>query len=411
MKIYIHHFFTNSLFYKLAHNTTDRVFNIKNNIGNVFFKFNNIQFEFEFNPILNDNTDGLHLLDFFGAHHQHLIDDKFKDIKIINGDDCTPFLKRFVQLLENKKNWIISIFRTEKLLFKMDSHINMRPVEYDIEFIIEKLNKNKIVFDNVFLNDLIETKYPNYYYAFTNTIFQWNEIIGIRWYYEFNNIFNNLKFDYDVCYSVRNHKKFRVEVLKKLKILNIPTILLQRTDSIQNSDYNKFNNLVSDIEMNSIKGNNDFSNLSWITGHEGIGMDLFFRVLNKAKLQILDESWAYANNTFNSQYLSEKTFGLILAGIPFISTHTYPLDILEKILKIEKHPFYKETFEGNGNPTKFIDFINLFMQDFDNNYEKCKIWSLKCRTLLMNKLETENSLLDLILINFEKEKKINSKLL
>jgi hypothetical protein len=31
-KIYVHHYYTKSLFYKLAHNTIDRIHNIKNEI-------------------------------------------------------------------------------------------------------------------------------------------------------------------------------------------------------------------------------------------------------------------------------------------------------------------------------------------------------------------------------------------
>ena len=69
---------------------------------------------------------------------------------------------------------------------------------------------------------------------------------------------------------------------------------------------------------------------------------MFFRVLPKAKMQILCESWSWDKREFSSPYLSEKTFAFILAGIPFISTHEYPLQILQKILDLPPHPFYEE---------------------------------------------------------------------
>ena len=128
-------------------------------------------------------------------------------------------------------------------------------------------------------------------------------------------------------------------------------------------------------------------------------------------MQILDESWARESFDFASQYLSEKTFGLILAGIPFISTHSYPLHILEKILGIREHPFKKESIKIQGNPTHIALFIKSFMTDFDKNYILCKDWIDECRELFLNKLNNENSLLDLTIIDFKNENKVNTKLI
>ena len=41
-KLYIHHYHTNTLFYKILHNTTDRVYKLNNSIGSVFCKYNNV---------------------------------------------------------------------------------------------------------------------------------------------------------------------------------------------------------------------------------------------------------------------------------------------------------------------------------------------------------------------------------
>ena len=90
-----------------------------------------------------------------------------------------------------------------------------------------------------------------------------------------------------------------------------------------------------------------------------------------AKMQLLDESWAWYSNNFKSQYLSEKTIGYVLANIPFISTHTYPLDILQSMLNLDKHPFYNQIQEVQGDTDKLAEFIKDFVKDFDKNYTIC----------------------------------------
>ncbi len=65
MKIYVHHYFSKKLFYKLAHNTTDRIYDLVERIGVIKCKYNNTNIELVFDPIWNDNKDGYHLIDFF----------------------------------------------------------------------------------------------------------------------------------------------------------------------------------------------------------------------------------------------------------------------------------------------------------------------------------------------------------
>jgi hypothetical protein len=140
----------------------------------------------------------------------------------------------------------------------------------------------------------------------------------------------------------------------------------------------------------------DFDDISYIANHAGY-MDVFFRVLPKAKMQILCESWSWSNKEFTSQYLSEKTFGLLLSGIPFISTHEYPLQMIEKMLDVPPHPFYNESKRCKTNGKLFAQFVDTFLQNFDENYNQCKEWSDLVHTKLMYKIENENSLLDLII--------------
>ena len=77
MKVYVHNFFTEELFIIIAHNSTNRVYNVykshnKNQkIGSVFCDYKGTSFDFVFNPELNDNTDGIHLIDFFSIKCWH----------------------------------------------------------------------------------------------------------------------------------------------------------------------------------------------------------------------------------------------------------------------------------------------------------------------------------------------------
>lgn len=129
MKIYIHHYYTDKLFFKIGHNTTNKVYNLNHspegkNTGTITADYKNTKIEFIFNPEINDNKDGIHLLDFFAAFFQKDKDEKFmlfpdkEDWKTKNGNVPNslevPFIKKFADLIENKNNWIITFFRTEK---------------------------------------------------------------------------------------------------------------------------------------------------------------------------------------------------------------------------------------------------------------------------------------------------------
>jgi hypothetical protein len=113
-------------------------------------------------------------------------------------------------------------------------------------------------------------------------------------------------------------------------------------------------------------------------------------------MHILDESHGGKNYEVVFHYLTEKTLGFILAGIPFISTHSYPLDCIHKMVDIEEHPFMERFKEHKGNPEMFVEFVKEFMWEFDYNYELCKKWSIKCHDKFIEKINKENSLFDLI---------------
>jgi len=401
MKIYIHHPYQKSIFYKLAHNTTNREYFIENNEGSVVCKYKNIDIEFIFKQKISFENDGYHMLDYFTAFFNGENDSKIGKIEPDRDymeRESQQILKVFIKLLrECPKNqkWLIGYFRTEKILQTKDT--NTPDSNWlEIESLMDELKAHHFITDNIFLNPNLQLQYPNFYYSLTNTIFQWNEIIAIRWFYEFKQIYDKLTFDYDLMYSIKNHKINRVNIINELSKLKNDRIYLQHSDSLQNPSYIKYSPTIEHINTNSIVGDTDFSDVSWIINYQGY-MDMFFRVLPKAKMQILCESWSWSNREFTSQYLSEKTVGLLLAGIPFISTHEYPLQMIEKMLDVPPHPFYNESKRCKTNSKLFAQFVDTFLQNFDENYKLCKEWSELVHSKLMYKMENENSLLDLII--------------
>jgi hypothetical protein len=406
MKFYIHHYYQKSIFYKIAHNTTDREYFIENREGVVKCKYRGIDIEVVFKQDISYEDDGYHILDYFTALFYGNQDPK---IGYIERDEhymereTQQILTIYKNLLKDapkNQKWLITYFRTEKILQTSDTSVYDEKW-FEIEQMLSDLGNHHIIIDNVFLTDSSEAKYGNLHFSLTNTVFQWNEIIGIRWFYEFKQIHDKLNFDYDLMYSIKNHKVNRVNIINELEKLKNGRLLLQHSDSLQNPDYIKRAPLLKHINTNSIYGDNDFSDVSWIINHQGY-MDMFFRVLPKAKMQILCESWSWDNRQFSSQYLSEKTFAFVLAGIPFISTHEYPLQILQKVLDLPQHPFFNESVKFKANGKLFAEFVKDFLLNFDKNYVLCKEWSDLAHHKLMKLVETDNSLFDLVLSDFKK---------
>lgn len=348
-----------------------------------------------FDKTIHDNEDGVHVLDLMTSIREIYTkqNENFDDLDI-SKQEYIPILERIVTLLKNRKNWIIFFMLNDKTLSKYEM---VKVIDNEnLENLFKKLNNHKILIDDYFINKKFHEIYPNCYYFFTNIIFQWNERLDLRWYYEFNNIYKNLNFEYNLCYSVRNHKKFRMDLLSELHNLNNDKILLQRTNSLNDNTDDLFNKNHPNIKFNKVEGEDDFSNLTWLTWHKLIHLDLFFRYLPNAKMILLDETWAWVEHDYNTQYLSEKTLGIILAGIPFISTHSYPLEILEKVLEIKSHPFMDNFKTIKGNPKLISEFVKNFMSNFDENYILCKEWSDLCLTKMMFKIENDNDLLNFL---------------
>lgn len=426
MKFYIHHFYSISLFYKLFHKTKNRIYNLQNNIGSITCLYDDNEIDIIFDPVINDNTDGLHIIDFLTCLEQMQIDEKLKDIDCVNrregetshrgkwgaefGINDIPIMKWIATTLENKKNWYIFLMRTEKSLIKYDG-INY-PNVMDLEVQIERLKNHFIVSDNVIYNDFVKSKYTNHFFCLTNTIHQWNELLSIRWYYEFRNIFTKLNQPYDLCFSMRYHKRNRTNIINGLAKLNDDRIYLSRVDNCLNKEFSIYSKqLEKNISYNINKGE-DFDDITWIENIEHY-LDYLMRILPMSKMHILSETWDWKEGDFTSNYLSEKTYGFLLSNIPFISTHQYPLDIIEKILKIEPHPFYNEIKKVNGNAEKFVIFVEEFMSKYESNRMKCLTWSNSAHDKLMFIINTENSFLKKVFENsfVIENKKISSRII
>ena len=123
------------------------------------------------------------------------------------------------------------------------------------------------------------------------------------------------------------------------------------------------------------------------------------RILPMSKMHILSETWDWKEGDFTSNYLSEKTYGFLLANIPFISTHQYPLDVVAEILDTPPHPFYNQIKKANGNPEKFVLFVEEFMKNYEINRQMCINWSNTAHSKLISFIDNENSFLKNIIDN------------
>lgn len=385
MKIYVHNYYSKQLFYKLCHNTTNKEFNISGRLANVKCNYNGITFELIFNPSINDNLDGLHLIDYYSIRQDFGNYEDFKDCGNSDALVDVSVMNKLCDVLENKSKWIVLIFKTEKIFSKYDEEPNTHMIEFENS--VDRLSKHKIITDNILLNEEYSHRYPNVYHTFTNVIFNWNGHNDLRWYYDFKYIFERLNHEYKLGYSImtpKSHRKVIAEGLKDIKDI-----------TVTQSDKFKYESMIGGIEINKFNGETDFDNVDYIVNLHN-GLDMFFHRLSKSKMHVLDESHGGKKYEVVFHYLTEKTLGFILAGIPFISTHSYPLDCIHKMVKIEEHPFMDKFREHKGNPELFVEFVKEFMWDFDNNYQLCKDWSIKCHHKFIEKINKENSLFDLI---------------
>lgn len=395
--IYVHHYFTDLLSQKLFHNVNNKTTNyISKEITEIEFDYLNQKFKVIFNPEINDN-DGIHILDYYNSIKQKFEDRKFEGIDLNDADNFT-IVERYKNLISNKKNWIITYFACEKCFINEEIREMVNDGTSQItkgENELNKLSNHYILSDNIHING--ESNKLNLYNPFTNIIFQWNENVNIRVFYDYKNIFERLTPDYKIGYGIRVHKKHRIETANKLKELT--DVFVSQTNVTTRYNGGPKYERIDGIYLNDYEGKTDFHNI-FLNQNMSVGIDYFMRILSRSKIQICDESWSFTTKDYKSQYLSEKTIGLVLSNIPFVSTHPYVYECLNKLIGVRLHPFYDESKYYMGNVDKFTQFIKDFLNDFDNNHKLCVEWVQECHNLFMERIEKENSMLDFIINHY-----------
>ena len=141
MKIYVHNYYSKQLFFKLCHNTTDKEFNISGRLANVKCNYNGITYELVFNPDIHNNTDGLHLIDYYSIRQDFQSYPDFKDCGSSDTMVDVSVMSKLSDILENKLNWIVLIFKTEKIFSKYDEEPNQHMIEFEGN--VDRLYKHK----------------------------------------------------------------------------------------------------------------------------------------------------------------------------------------------------------------------------------------------------------------------------
>jgi len=257
----------------------------------------------------------------------------------------------------------------------------------------------------------------NLHTAFTQDIYMWNVTAQIRWAYEFKDIFKRLNPEYQFCLSLRNPKPNRLKFFQLLDSLNNSNIFLSQYDLL--FEKNKGRSIPSfpevtwdwyKSELDKLKNLNwnrvvdirdDFSNLNIVGNLEAsrFEFDYYFRILPKAKVQILDETLSLQSDYKIPQFLSEKTYILALANVPFISTHHYPLDIITKLIFDVPHPYYEEIKSIDTDENKLKEFVQKFSDNFDEMYPPLVEWTNNLHNELVKKINSDNSMLSHIIDN------------
>ena len=234
-------------------------------------------------------------------------------------------------------------------------------------------------------------------YLFTQTLFKWNIIAGIRWFKEYESIHKLINNPYKFGYFIGRKTPLRVKLGNLLSEHEYCFV-----NHWKNAGYNP--STMKCTQLNDLYGQNDFDNLVDIfptilnkksnKDAKIWSMDYFFRLLPKSKILILDETHSDAIKKPHTTFLSEKTFGTILANIPFIPTNVHTLDMISQIIDIKPYPFYSEIKEISANPQLINDFIINFNKNFDINHNIIKEWSNLLHNIVMDRLYNENSLLE-----------------
>ena len=250
--------------------------------------------------------------------------------------------------------------------------------------ILIKNKKYSDLSDILFHNTNITTE-DNIHVGIVTDLVEYN---GYEYLVTWNENGNDIDYDYSFYYQLGlffgRVTKYRTSLVRELSKLN--EVFINQFNDISS------NNLKVEgvTQFNKISIDNDFDNLSLLT-ERPFPIDFFFRTLPNTKAVISIETIDIDNNPYN--FLTEKTYGLILGGIPFIPSQSFILDMLSHI-GFEPHPFEKEIYKFKNNPTTISKFIELYLKNEESNYIILNNWVRTAKEYIMNKLYSENSLLD-----------------
>lgn len=416
IKIYVHHKYDDKLFSILFHNLipnekadTKQVapYTIKSDLKSITkFKYRDTDFEINWVDDWKDYSDGINIIDWWEVKAHTDCDNPNLEDSLI--------WREIHENLYGKNNWIVTCFRTEKIL-----QTNIKEVDKVEYRILDILKNHKIITDNVTNGITI----PNIYSPFTNMMFQWNRMISIKWFEEFKYIYDRLNHEYDLFFSVRNLKGNRLALLEELSTLNNNKIGLQVCDAktsapdilighnynhnhsykLNSSNFKKIED-IPNISVNKMVGDNTWDDLTFLDFHGGIEYDFMFRYLSKSKMFINDETWSFIGDA-SVQYLSEKTLIFLITAIPFIPTHHYALDLVQIYTGCKPHPLYDDIKAVNRDIKNFKKVVNEVMNDYDTVYKKCKQWSDEVHTMIIDRLRKENNFCDMLIDGFPTQSK------
>ena len=89
---------------------------------------------------------------------------EIEDEKIVEQEDINTVIENDKPVVLEEVSKEVITNKPEEILLRLG------------DIILISNPSNEILNDNIFLKDEIKIKYPNFFYTFSNTVYQWNEI-------------------------------------------------------------------------------------------------------------------------------------------------------------------------------------------------------------------------------------------
>lgn len=414
IKFFVYHPINLGLVYFLTHNTKNRNVDLKNQI--IKCEYKNFKLVFDFRKNFINELDAYHVIFRQDAVRKSFFLPQLAKFQEDNKfPDCLKYEYEYlVKKLDYRYSWIFFYNYGENSFV----HLTWQDILKGDELkFLKKLSELGIFFTDNYIEEknALRLNNKNFHNCITNDLFMWNYLAKISWAKEFSNTYKYLSPPYKLSISFRSPKPHRIEIAQKISNLNNDEIFLSYSNSLFNKfagtdihswegTYDDFYSKLKSIDNLNInvvddESENDFSNLKIIgnTADNDMELDYYFRILPKGQLQLLDETHSYSENKLTPMNLSEKTYILLLANIPFISTHHYPLDLIQKMIYNEPYPYYDEIYECTNDVDKLISFIDKLLKNWDEMYPKIKEWTFKVHQNLTDKINSENSFLEKII--------------